>query len=134
MTSRQWHSTASVSGAQEVLIVEDEQISRRAMALLFNSSGFRAQSFATAEQALNWLRQGKQPQVAIVDFNLPGMNGIELIERMKTLVPHSFPILVTAADDHVLFNKLKENAVPYLRKPVDFSALLSMLSRQGSNN
>jgi CheY-like chemotaxis protein len=132
MTARQWHNAAS--DVREVLIVEDEHVSRRAMALLFGHHGFRAQCFATAEQALHWLRQGSQPQVAIVDLDLPGMNGVDLIERLQKIAPATFPILVTAADEETLAKRLKDRPVPYLRKPVNFPALLSMLSRQGSNN
>jgi CheY-like chemotaxis protein len=130
-----WIGTKKASVVHnEVLIVEDEGMSRRALSLLLAHSGFRAQAFASAEQALNWLEHGGHPLAALVDLNLPGMNGLDLIDHLRKLSPATFPVLITATDDETLSTSLKQRPVVHLRKPLDFNLLLSTLSREPSDN
>ena len=121
--------------SNEVLIVEDEQTARRTLGLLLRSCGYQTRAFATAEQALAWLReQQAQPRTALVDFNLPGMDGLELIARLEKLAPQTLAVLVTAADEQTLHNRLRERPLPYLRKPLDFGSLLHLLGSNASAN
>jgi DNA-binding NtrC family response regulator len=116
--------------SKEVLIVEDEQSSRRALTLLLCSCGFRPQTFRTAEEALVWLQGGAHPQAALVDLDLPGMDGIELIGKLAQLSPATRSILVTATDQDTLTRRTRGRPICYIRKPVDFDSLLSLLERQ----
>jgi DNA-binding NtrC family response regulator len=116
----------------EVLIVEDEQSSRRALSLLLCSCGFRPQTFRTAEEALLWLHGGGHPHTALIDLDLPGIDGIDLIGRLKTLSPMTRSVLVTATDELTLARRIAEHPIPYLRKPIDFQALLGLLNRLDS--
>lgn len=118
----------------EVLIVEDEKTSRRALGLLLSSCGFHPQVFATAEQALLWLESGHRPRVALVDLDLPGMNGLDLIDRLRKLTPTTFPVLITATDEETLAVRLKGSSLSYLRKPLNFDLLLRTLRRQPFHN
>jgi len=132
----QVRSVSSMPSADqnEVLIVEDEQTSRRALGLLLSSCGYRPQVFATAEEALLWLNAGRHPRVALIDFNLPGMDGLDLIERLRTLTPTTFAVLITATDENSLTGRLNGRPVSYLRKPLDFDLLLRTLCRQSFHN
>jgi CheY-like chemotaxis protein len=125
-------ATTSLTDRYEVLIVEDEQSTRRALSLLLCSCGFRAQTFRTGEEVVQWLRGGSHPGVALIDLDLPGMDGIELIGQLRKLSPRTRPVLVTATDEETLARRLKPNPIPYLRKPVNFEALLSLLHSQPS--
>ncbi|HEY8750558.1 MAG TPA: response regulator [Tepidisphaeraceae bacterium] len=125
-------STRFPADSQEVLIVEDEQSARRALSLLLCSCGFHPQTFRTAEEAVFWLQGGAQPGAALVDLDLPGMDGIELISKLRKLSPLTRPILVTATDEDTLVRRLKPDPIPYLRKPVNFDALLTFLNPQPS--
>ena len=118
----------------EVLIVEDERTARRTLGLLLSSCGFHPRAFATAEQALDWLESGAHPAIALVDLDLPGMDGLELIDRMQRLVPLTRPVLVTGTDDQTLSSRLCNRSLPYLRKPLDFNSLLYLLSHPPSPN
>jgi len=111
----------------EVLIVEDEQTARRVLSLLLSSSGYRPQTFRTAEEALVWLDAGFHPRTALVDLDLPGMDGLQFITRLQRLSPATRPILLTATDQDTLTAKLRNRPIPYLRKPIDFADLLSLL-------
>jgi CheY-like chemotaxis protein len=112
-----------------VLVVEDEDVSRRALANLLRMSGYLAQSVATAESALELLNGGPEPAIALVDLDLPGMNGAELILRLHQSHPAVRTILVTAADTDRVNKLLQRNArdVHHIRKPIDFNSLLHVL-------
>src|SRR5439155_23089948 len=81
-----------------VLIVEDERISRQALAFLLEDSGFAPDPCATAEEALEKVDHGRAPAFALVDLDLPGMNGLELLTRLEKLRPDTIKILMTAAE------------------------------------
>lgn len=120
--STQWRAAND-----EVLIVEDEQTARRALGLLLSSCGYRPQSFRTAEEALVWLDAGFHPRTALVDLNLPGLDGLQFIARLRRLSPATRAILVTATDEETLHARLRNRPISFLRKPIDFDELLGLL-------
>ena len=115
---------------KSVLIVEDERSARRALSLLLMASGYRPQAFGSAEEALAGLKMGDIPPLALVDLDLPGMNGLDLIRQLEKLNPSVHSILVTATDQETLAARLREHPVEYLRKPVNFDQLLDMMADQ----
>lgn len=112
-----------------VLIVEDENVSRKALASLLNASGHAAEAVESAEEAILRLESGTRPQVAVVDVDLPGMTGFELIRRMKQLYPDIQPILVTAAGSERVAPFVLRESAAYLRKPIEFRDLLHVIAR-----
>ena len=116
-----------------VLIVEDERVSRRALAALMAASGYETEAAASAEEALNAVEAGTHPDIALVDLDLPGMNGLDFIGQLTQLDPAVFPVLITAANGDNLTSMLQQRGVAYLRKPVDFDRLMSLLTEKPSN-
>jgi CheY-like chemotaxis protein len=117
-----------------VLIVEDEATSRRALSMLLGSCGYRPEAFGSGEEALRALQRGPKPRIALIDLDLPGMNGLELIKHLEQLDPSVFPVLITATSNEVLAAKLHDRSIAYLRKPLDFDNLLALLHQQQMNN
>jgi len=124
------YSSRDRNGTKDVLIVEDEQSSRRALSLLLCSCGFRPKTFRTAEEALMWLAAGEHPAIALVDLDLPGIDGIELIEKLAQFSPMTRSILVTATDEGTIARRIRGHHITYLQKPLDFEELLSLLNPQ----
>jgi CheY-like chemotaxis protein len=118
--------------AESIMVVEDERSTRRALSLLLSSCGYRPEAFETAEEALSAFQERLIPRVALVDLDLPGMNGLEFIKKLQILDPHVFPILITATDEATLEARLRERPVAYLRKPLNFNLLLSLLRQNGA--
>ena len=110
-----------------VLVVEDDRVSRRILTELLKQNGYATESAASAEDALRSLESHPAPRIALVDLDLPGMNGVELIDRLGEINPSTIPVLVTATDESSLAAALHDRPVAYLRKPVDFNRLLSLL-------
>jgi CheY-like chemotaxis protein len=117
-----------------VLIVEDERVSRRALAALMSALGYKTEAAGSAEEALDAIQAGTHPDIALVDLDLPGMNGLDFIGRLTELDPAVFPVLITAANGDRLSSLLATRGVAYLRKPLDFDRLLSLLDGQKTSN
>lgn len=129
MVSQVMPLSSSVEGPP-VLIVEDERTSRRAMTSLLARCGFQPAPFESAEEALQAVLDGTHPRFALVDLDLPGMNGLDLISRLKGVDPAIFPILITATDQEILSDHLRDRPITYLRKPVNFDSLLKLMTDQ----
>lgn len=101
-----------------VVIVEDNKEIREGLQLLIDGSdGFAcAQTFATGEEALEKL-PGLCPDVVLMDINLPGINGIEAVRRLKSQCSDTQFIMSTVyEDDESIFESLKAGASGYLLK------------------
>jgi len=114
----------------KVLIVEDDVVSRTALDLLLTASGYATTAVASAEEALRVVQNDPEPMVAVVDVDLPGMSGLDLLERLEHDRRSLPAILVTATNRDSMGDWVEERGVPHLRKPVDFRLLLSVLSEQ----
>jgi CheY-like chemotaxis protein len=111
----------------DVLIVEDEPTARRALRTLVASRGYQTDAVSSGEDALRHVADGRMPQVALVDLDLPGMSGIELIRRLEVLNPAIFPILITAAAPEVVEEVSHRLSLVYFQKPIDFDQLMTLL-------
>ena len=111
-----------------VLIVEDERVSRKALALLLRACGYKTVAAESAEEALRILALDDRPDFALVDVDLPGMSGLELVERLEETRPGTFTVLITAAEGERIRNFVRDHPVAYLRKPLDFDHLLGLMS------
>jgi len=102
----------------QVVIIEDIKEIREGLQMLIDGSiGFKcAQTYASAEEALEKL-PGLCPDVALMDINLPGMNGIEAVRKLKFQCSHTQFIMSTIyEDDESIFDSLKAGASGYLLK------------------
>ncbi|TAE77158.1 MAG: DNA-binding response regulator [Verrucomicrobia bacterium] len=75
-------------------------------------------SCANAEQAIDELPL-LQPQVVLMDINLPGMSGVECVRHLVDRIPGVLVVMLTVFDNtEAIFNSLKSGACGYLHKPV----------------
>ncbi|MEO6436993.1 MAG: response regulator [Tepidisphaeraceae bacterium] len=121
------HPPRSEDTGRMVLIVEDERFARHALAHLLAQSGYTTAACGSAEEALEDLDGGRVPEVALVDVDLPGMSGLDLVPFLEKRYPGLLTVLMTAVEgDRITFFR-RDHDVQYLRKPVDFSRLLTIL-------
>lgn len=112
-----------------VSIVEDNDQLRGTLGrVLSRAEGFAfAGEHATAEAALEKLPQEK-PDVVLMDINLPGMNGVECVRRVKQLLPESQVMMLTAYEDtENIFNSLAAGASGYMLKRTPRAELLEAI-------
>ncbi len=97
-------------------IVEDQKEVRESFAeWLGNAPGLRCVgTHATAEEALINL-PAEAPDVVLMDINLPGMNGIQCVSRLKDLLPNLLVLMLTTYDQgDLIFDSLRAGANGYL--------------------
>jgi DNA-binding NarL/FixJ family response regulator len=118
-----------------VALVEDSPAMRRNLErMLRRATGVRCVcSCASAEEALEQV-PAKQPDVVLMDINLPGASGIECTSRLKQLMPAMQVIMLTVYEDTAsIFSALKAGACGYLLKRASPGEILDALAevRQG---
>jgi len=112
-----------------VAIVEDIKEIREGLRLLIdNSNDFLCKEvYASAEDALKGLPQS-QPDVVLMDINLPGMNGIDCIRQLKQQCVNTQFIMSTVyEDDENIFESLKAGATGYLLKKTEPAKILEAI-------
>jgi CheY-like chemotaxis protein len=117
-----------------ILVVDDEPD----VALLFRQrfrrevrDGTYVMHFANSgEDALQQLGNGIEPQLIVIlsDINMPGMDGLHLLEEIKQRFPHMPVMMVTAYGDDERRRRASDlGAAEFLAKPVDFDRLKAQL-------
>jgi len=113
----------------KVVIIEDIKEIREGLQMLIDGSdGFMcARTFANAEDAIEQL-PGISPDVALMDINLPGINGIEAVRKLKPKCSSTQFIMSTVyEDDDSIFESLKAGASGYLLKKTAPSKILDSI-------
>jgi len=105
--------------AISVWLIEDNHTFRNAIARVLNEvDDLRCPNdFSNSEDALELLTTGVVPDVVLVDVELPGIDGIEAVRRMKAMSPATRIIMLTVFDDHdKIFKAICAGASGYLLK------------------
>ncbi len=102
-----------------ILIVDDEASVRDALHKWFEFDGYRVDSAADAQIALQKLQDASW-DIVLLDIKMPGMDGLELQRRIKEIDRDIITIMITAfASVDTSIQALKEGAFDYIVKPVD---------------
>lgn len=113
-----------------IMIVEDDKAVREGLRTLINGSeGYYCPvSCCSAEEALDEISL-QQPQVVLMDINLPGMNGIECVVCIKNAWPEIQVMMLTVFDNtDEIFKSLTAGATGYLLKKTPPAKLLEAIS------
>jgi len=112
-----------------VLVIEDDEAQRSLLTGFLARQGFEASSACSGAEALAQFKE--QPwDVALLDFRLPDMNGLEVLSRMRQLQPEIPVILITAFGTiEMAVKAMKTGASDFLSKPVDLDLLLVRLGQ-----
>jgi DNA-binding NtrC family response regulator len=106
-----------------VLVVDDDRAMRAALETRFLRRGWRAETAASAGEALLRFRRALHPLV-VTDIRMPGGDGLEVMRQARALAPHTAVILLTAfASVPEAVAAMKDGACDYLVKPVSFEQL-----------
>jgi len=110
-----------------VFIVDDDVSVRESLELLIQSEGWRAETFASAQEFLDHPR-AHLPSCLILDVSLPGLNGLELQQRVSAERTDMPIIFITGHGDiPMTVRAMKAGAVEFLTKPFNDEALLNAI-------
>jgi two-component system response regulator HydG len=112
-----------------ILVADDDAGARSGLATLLRSEGFEVDLAEDGERALARLQE-TAPDVLVTDLQMPGLDGLQLLEQAKEATPELVAILVTAfADVDTAVQAMQKGAEHYLTKPVQTDELLVVIDR-----
>ncbi|MFZ1613610.1 MAG: response regulator, partial [Holophaga sp.] len=115
-----------------VLVMDDDELIRCTMAPLLELLGHRAECVDSGEAALETLANGFQPDVVVLDMNMPGLGGAGTLPLLRELRPTTPVLLATGRLDQ--FASDQASAFPYvtlLAKPFSIDDLQQHLEQLG---
>jgi DNA-binding response OmpR family regulator len=112
-----------------VLVVEDEEITRRAITRALGLTGYETEGVAGGEQALARLATSSY-DLMLLDLHMPGLDGVEVMRRVAALYPDLLVIVFTAhATVDSAIEAVRAGAVDYLLKPTSIRDVQAAISR-----
>jgi CheY-like chemotaxis protein len=121
-------SKAEVSIPGRILLVDDHAAFRSEFKAYFEE--YEIIEACSGEEALEMLRKPNQIDVVILDVNMPGMNGIQVLGEIRKINYNVGIIIQTGYDAKELFLKaLREKADDYLAKPLNIDAARKAIER-----
>ena len=115
--------------AARLLFVDDDAELRTVMRMRLEAAGYEVVDADSAEQALG-LIDSARPQLVICDLRMPGMGGIDMLERLQHTRPGLPVIILTGFGDIPdAVRATKSGAVEFMTKPVESKDLLACIER-----
>jgi DNA-binding NtrC family response regulator len=116
-----------------ILVVDDEANARTALAELLREEGFDVETAADAFKALG-KHEAFGPHVVVTDLKMPGMDGIELVKKLRGMEDPPAVVVMTAfgAVDSAI-DAMRAGAEDYLTKPLNFDELAVVLDKVLAN-
>ena len=112
-----------------ILVVEDEPRMQEVLTEALRFEGYNVAASSTGEDALSRL-EAEEFDIIITDISLPGLSGIEVLERARVLNPVAAVILITGyATVDTAIQALQKGAAEFLRKPLDLGELTRCIGR-----
>ncbi|MCJ7539514.1 MAG: response regulator [Desulfobacterales bacterium] len=112
-----------------ILLVDDEADLREVLDISLSDSGYNVLTAENSTQALNILNDNDIP-VVITDIKMPGIDGIELLRKIKSKNPETEVIMLTGHGDlELAIKSLKHEATDFITKPINDDALEMALQR-----
>ena len=112
-----------------VLVADDEEEIRKILSNILEKEGFEVITASDGEQAMQKICSDI-PDAVLLDVRMPGLNGMEVLKKIKAIEENLPVVLVTAyADTHQAVEAMKEGAYDYLAKPFDNNEVVWITSR-----
>lgn len=122
--------TVKTSAQRTVLIIEDHDFQRRIQSKILIEEGFSVITAATSAEALTLLRT-LRPALILIDIELPGMNGLEILKRLRsTAVFKLTPVIMLSGSNQkdIVVQSMKIGASGFIAKPFDRKTLAAKVS------
>ena len=117
-----------MSSPRKLLVVDDESNARNALAELLRDEGFEVETAIHGVDALDKAARF-HPHVVITDLDMPGLDGVELVVRVRTAADPPSVIGITSFGESTrALSALRAGATDYLTKPIRFDELLAVLA------
>ena len=115
-----------------VLIVDDEPEILNTTKWAFEMAGFKVHTAASAEEALPQA-ESFRPEVLLIDYKLPKMNGLELLSKVRAWIPNAVAIMITGLthqSEDLEEESRRLGAVGFLHKPLQLEQVLKLVKER----
>src|SRR6476660_5061451 len=124
----------SEDSSAEILVVDDDAMSRRVLSKLLMAAGYRCRVSKDGSEALETVH-GKPPSLLLLDFDMPGLNGAEVLRRLRSdrhsAVAQIPTIMLTAhGSEESEVSCLQAGADDFVTKPVNAAVLRARIETQ----
>ncbi len=119
--------------SRQCLVVDDSRVVRKVARRILEASGFEVVEAADGQQALDACRAGL-PDCVLLDWNMPVMDGLEFLKRLRAEFGPDQPIVVFCTTENELSSielAISNGAQEYIMKPFDEEILLGKLAQVG---
>ena len=112
-----------------ILLIDDDEWIRDSLSLFFESEGCHLIALETAEEGLEEINR-QACDIIISDYKLPGMDGLEFLERINRSYPDALTMMITAFGSKDVFLKARKTGVQeFIDKPFTIQSIEDSLSR-----
>ena len=114
--------------AKTILVVDDSDTVRQQVSMALKQAGFAIAEAADGEEGLAMIEANRDIAMVVCDVNMPRMNGLEMVESVKTKAEHkSLPILMltTEGQPSMIKRAKQAGAVGWIVKPFDANQLVA---------
>jgi two-component system NtrC family sensor kinase len=117
------------SSLRRILLIDDEEGIRKVMAIDLTDAGYKVWTAASGEEGLEIFSREK-PAIVLTDIKMPGMDGIEVLRRIKASDPETEVIIITGHGEmEVAIRALQLESSDFITKPIHDEALAIALKR-----
>jgi len=115
--------------SHRIMVVDDEPTVRYTFDRYLTRAGHQVMAVETAEEALNRIA-AFEPELVITDVRMPGMSGLQLLEKIRASLPEVDVLVMTGFEDmQSAISAIKAGAYDYLVKPLEFDQIEAVVSR-----
>jgi len=112
----------------KILLIDDDELIRDSLSLFFSCEGVHLSAFETAEKGLEELEKNHY-DIFLVDYRLPGMDGVEFFKHIRETQKKSLKILITAyKDQNLVLEADKIGIQDFIEKPFTSKTIERALS------
>ena len=120
---------SEIAHKQSILIVDDDEVFRNRMARAFVDRGYDVKTAGDYDSALA-AAQSDSPELAVLDLKMPGRSGLELVQAIKDIDPHTKIIVLTGYGSiATAIDAVRLGATYYLSKPADADEIVAAFAR-----
>src|SRR4030081_2004202 len=124
-----------MSEAAKILLVDDEPGMLRYIRPLLEMNDYKIETASTGEEALQRVEKGLQPDLILLDVLMPGIDGLETLERLRQMKPGAKVVMLSCVNDtRKVVQAMRLGAQDYLTKPfqkAELDAVIDLCLDQG---
>ena len=111
----------------KVLVIDDDEMVLALVQHILNLEGFETLTTADGPQGLALFKE-RRPDIVLLDLALPGMNGLEVLRRIRQIDQNAKVIVVTGSgSDESAQVATQYGAIDFVRKPVDYAEFVKRI-------